>query len=483
MHSGGAPPPKDDYGEGAQKYNRTPVFRDIWAAVLFLIVFASFVVYSVLSIRSLPSGTFTRPGKYSDSTNFFSLPTIVCFLIVALTGFVISLVYLGLMQAIPKTMIIVSYWVGVVLGFAMAGYYFYRRLWWAAILATIFAIISLVMWFYARHRIPLATVLMTTVMQIMRKFPATIYFGTVFLVLNVAFLMWWSITLTSTFSYMKHYETCRNYTNSAGRPDVSCSNGRLIGVIVYLCFVWYWVTQVIFNVLHTTIAGLYATFYFFEGSPMGYPTANPTVSAFKRATTNSFGSVCFGSLLVALFQTIRAILQTLLNAGSDDAIGAFIACCVGCILGMIQSLLEFFNKYAYIEVAMYGKPFIPAAKDTWNLIKNRGIDTLINDDLVGNVIGLGGLVVGGVCAMVGYGYISVVKPTFNASGTFTPVVILVSFFIGMSLFYLAGQVIDSGNSTTFVCLAEDPQAMQRSKPDLFERVRAAYPQVVAGIHT
>ena len=32
--------------------------------------------------------------------------------------------------------------------------------------------------------------------------------------------------------------------------------------------------------------------------------------------------------------------------------------------------------------ALYGKPYISAAKDTWHLFKDRGIDALINDSLV-----------------------------------------------------------------------------------------------------
>lgn len=33
--------------------------------------------------------------------------------------------------------------------------------------------------------------------------------------------------------------------------------------------------------------------------------------------------------------------------------------------------------------ALYGKAYIPAAKDTWKLFKDRGIDALVNDSLVG----------------------------------------------------------------------------------------------------
>lgn len=29
-------------------------------------------------------------------------------------------------------------------------------------------------------------------------------------------------------------------------------------------------------------------------------------------------------------------------------------------------------RYAYIEIALYGKPYIAAAKDTWRMFKDRG---------------------------------------------------------------------------------------------------------------
>lgn len=34
-------------------------------------------------------------------------------------------------------------------------------------------------------------------------------------------------------------------------------------------------------------------------------------------------------------------------------------------------------------VALYGKSYFRAAKDTWRLFKDRGIDALVNDQLVG----------------------------------------------------------------------------------------------------
>eukprot|EP01083_Nonionella_stella_P006817 19723_1 len=49
------------------------------------------------------------------------------------------------------------------------------------------------------------------------------------------------------------------------------------------------------NVLHTTTCGVPTTWYF---NPVAL--INPSRASLKRAMTSSFGSICFGSLLVAL---------------------------------------------------------------------------------------------------------------------------------------------------------------------------------------
>lgn len=36
------------------------------------------------------------------------------------------------------------------------------------------------------------------------------------------------------------------------------------------------------------------------------------------------------------------------------AVLAILACCAACFVGCIEGLVEYFNKYAYIEIALYG---------------------------------------------------------------------------------------------------------------------------------
>lgn len=116
--------------------------------------------------------------------------------------------------------------------------------------------------------------------------------------------------------------------------------------MLYLVFSYYWTSQVIKTIIHVTDSGVFATFYFLEGTPNGTgPT--PTLSSLKRACTTSIGSVCYGSLIIAILNTTRFILRSV--ARGDDGACGFIAACLECLLSWIEQLVEYFNHYAYVQ--------------------------------------------------------------------------------------------------------------------------------------
>ncbi len=92
---------------------------------------------------------------------------------------------------------------------------------------------------------------------------------------------------------------------------------------------------VIKNVVHVTASGLYATWYFMSG--LGMPS-NPTQKAFKRAVTTSFGSICLGSLLVAILKTLRQIVDSARRNNNN-----ILFCLLSCILSCLDSLLRYFS--------------------------------------------------------------------------------------------------------------------------------------------
>jgi len=110
-------------------------------------------------------------------------------------------------------------------------------------------------------------------------------------------------------------------------------------------------------------------------------------SSLARSTTYSFGSICLGSLIVAIIQALREIANQAREQGRQNGDGAQILACIAeCILGCIQSIVEYFNKWAYVYVGIYGYKYIEAGKNVMALFTARGWEVVIADDLVGNTI-------------------------------------------------------------------------------------------------
>ncbi|KAI8821083.1 plasma-membrane choline transporter-domain-containing protein [Fimicolochytrium jonesii] len=471
------PPPPQDSGE---KFKPTSAYKDVWATLLFLATLAAFGVCAAVGLSHLKLNGNTNGNNGNNGTNnpnnTISLtPKDTGGILAAIvgSGAVLTVLYFMAMQKFAGALIKISMVFNVVILVALAVYYFSAGILSAAIIWLLMAALSAYFFWSWRSRIPLAKIILETVTTVTTQFPGTLVAGFIGLVLVTAFNALW----VATFAGMMQFFNDKN-------PP---SNALRYVAIVFLLFALYYVTQVISNTVHVTVSGLFATYYFMgqPGGPRGkvtVPVSNPTAASAKRAVTTSFGSICFGSLIIAILQTIRALLRIAAdqNAQDGNAIAALCAACAACCIGIIESLIEYFNKWAFVQVAVYGKDYIRAAKDTWMLCKQRGVDAIINDQLIGSVLGLGGTLIALICGFIAYLYVRFSDIPDNSLhyGVFVSLAVV----IGASEFFVMSNVIDSGNVTTFVCLAEDPAALQRTKPELYESIRQAYPQVQFGAH-
>ena len=90
------------------------------------------------------------------------------------------------------------------------------------------------------------------------------------------------------------------------------------------------------------------------------------------------------------------------------------------------------------------------------LIKDRGIDALVNECLIGPVMTMGATFVAYACALVGYLYLVYTDPAYNSDGSFTPVVVAYAFLIGLQVTNCFTTPLSSGIDTMFVGMAWDP---------------------------
>eukprot|EP00483_Globobulimina_turgida_P001561 UN01563 len=186
--------------------------------------------------------------------------------------------------------------------------------------------------------------------------------------------------------------------------------------------------------------------------------------------TTSFGSVCLGSLIVAFLQAVRAMLRLSKNSRN------ILACIALCLLGCIERLIRYFNKYAYAQCAIYGTSFVESAKATWNLFMTRGILAIINDDLTGMTIVCGSLIGGVVSSATGFAIGYIFYNDSNDAYPTVPIALAIyGFFIGLVLCHCVLMVIASAVIALFVCYAEDPAAMNQNRPEEYNRLTQAKP--------
>jgi hypothetical protein len=186
----------------------------------------------------------------------------------------------------------------------------------------------------------------------------------------VALGAWYAVTVVAIFA---RYSPGNNPACSASGD---CSDGKVIGLTVFVTFTMYWISEWLKNTIHTTISGVYGSWYY---SSRNFPK-KATRGALRRALTYSFGSISLGSLFVAILNLLRQLCSAAYQsqASAGNFVGMCLVCCLQFDLSFIAWAVQFVNRYAFSYIALFGKAYFPAAKATWKLIKDRGIDALIN---------------------------------------------------------------------------------------------------------
>ncbi|CAE6477358.1 unnamed protein product [Rhizoctonia solani] len=469
----------DEYGERfkpKKRINDIPFLILFIAQACFFLGFAAvsgIALQSWVSNGSLSSGG-VGGGRQGGTNVTLNSHTIYLLLFVTAAGLVFSTIYLLLVRAFTSVILQITLVLSVAANIAIAVYYWVTKYYSGAIIFTIIAVFGVLAYFGMRSRIPLASLMLQVVMDVSKHHKSVYVVAFSGLITQAALSVWFVFTAIATYAkWTPNNATCQNGS--------SCSSGTVTGLIFFELFSYLWTSQVIGNVCLATMAGgPYGGWYYFGPSSMGQMPNNPSLSAFVRASTLSLGSIAFGSLIVTLLELLRIILNSIrANAAeSGSPVEAALACCAACFVGCIESMVEYFNRYAYIEIALYGKPYIPAAKDTWRLFKDRGIDALINDSLTGIAMTWGAYLVGLLCSLFAYVYLRLTNPGYNADGQYTAPVLLFAFVIGLQCSLTLASAIEAGVSTIFVGLGEDPHILAERSPGLFEMIRETYPDVV-----
>lgn len=117
-------------------------------------------------------------------------------------------------------------------------------------------------------------------------------------------------------------------------------------------------------------------------------------------------------------------------------------------------------------MATHGKGFVRASKDAWDLLEQRDLRAVADDDAVGAVLGGGCSLGGAASALVGAAWTLAARREELTAG-----VAVVAFCIGYFMTDLTSVVVSSGVATYQLCYAEDSGALRLRDPVFYEKLR------------
>ncbi|KYR02071.1 hypothetical protein DLAC_00870 [Tieghemostelium lacteum] len=302
---------------------------------------------------------------------------------------------------------------------------------------------------YLKKNIDLTCAMYTETVRGIQNRPSV--FGTAFICIAVflGFITFW--TASSVYLFSIPGEAVIQDSGSSEHTLLNLHfNTKIRNLMYFMIFAFFWVTAFISAVFQHTVAGAVSNWYFSRDptgeSEVGSPNA---FTSLGRALSTSLGSLAFGSLIIAFIEFMQAMLAISKNSNSENKLVVMIISCLQCILGCIESILRWVNKFGYIYVAMHGYSFCTSTKGCFDLI-SRNMFSAVVMDFIGSFVLLLGKILGAAASAL------FTTSVLYASGrSLNPLVIGLSAIFAFCIFNLFSHIIGIGSDTIFVCYLED----------------------------
>uniref|UniRef100_A0A4W3IKL6 Choline transporter-like protein n=1 Tax=Callorhinchus milii TaxID=7868 RepID=A0A4W3IKL6_CALMI len=364
-----------------------------------------------------------------------------------------------------------------------------RQTWLAfMIFLCIIEVIIILMLIFLRKRIFIAIALLREGSKAIGYIMSTLFYPIITFVLLAICISYWAVTSIflstsgeSVYKVMANQGHCI-YANKTCNPETfnltnvskvcrgaQCSFAFYGGESIYhkyilvlqICnlVVFLWLVNFAIALGQCTLAGAFASYYWAFKKPADIP-AFPLLASFGRTLRYHTGSLAFGSLILAIVQFIRIILEYLDNKlkGAHNQFAKFVLCCMKCCFWCLERFIKFLNRNAYIMIAIYGKNFCTSAKEAFFLLMRNVVRVAVLDKVTDFLLFLGKLlIVGGVGVLAFFFFtrrITIIAdeaPVLNYYWVPLMTVIFGSYLIAHGFFSVYAMCVD----TLFLCFLED----------------------------
>uniref|UniRef100_H9GHB3 Solute carrier family 44 member 5 n=1 Tax=Anolis carolinensis TaxID=28377 RepID=H9GHB3_ANOCA len=364
-----------------------------------------------------------------------------------------------------------------------------RQTWLAfMILLCIVEVVIILMLIFLRNRIRIAIALLKEGSRAIGYIMSTLFYPIITFILIAICISYWAVTAVflatsgePVYKVMANQSLCKyanltcypetfNTTNVTKLcPGAQCTFAfyggeslyhRYILVFqIFNVFVFLWLVNFAIALGQCTLAGAFASYYWAFRKPSDIPTC-PLFASFGRAIRYHTGSLAFGSLILAIVQLIRVILEYLDHKlkGSQNAFAKFLLCCLKCCFWCLEKFLKFINRNAYIMIAIYGKNFCASAREAFFLLMRNVVRVAVLDKVTDFLLFLGKILVAGGVGVLAFFFFTHRIPIFTHEAPslnyyWVPLltVIIGSYLVAHGFFSVYAMCVD----TLFLCFLED----------------------------
>ncbi|XP_030052905.1 choline transporter-like protein 2 isoform X2 [Microcaecilia unicolor] len=367
--------------------------------------------------------------------------------------------------------------------------YLHLRQTWLAfmIILCIMEVIIILLLIFLRKRILLAIALIKEASRAVGYIMCSLVFPLLTFLLVCLCIAYWAITAvflsTSNEAIYKVFnETACQYAGKTCNPETfnttnitkQCPDARclfafyggesyyhkyLLFFQIYNVFMFLWLANFVIALGQVTLAGAFASYYWAFKKPDDMP-AFPIFASLGRALRYHTGSLAFGSLILAIVQLIRVILEYLDHQlkSSENACAKFFLCCLKCCFWCLEKFIKFLNRNAYIMIAIYGTNFCTSARNAFLLLMRNIVRVAVVDKVTDFLLFLGKLLVVGCTGILAFFFfthrIKIIQDTApHLNYYWVPIltVVIGSYLIAHGFFSVYGMCVD----TLFLCFCED----------------------------
>lgn len=323
-----------------------------------------------------------------------------------------------------------------------------------AIIGIVLTVLYLALLCVMRKRIMLALGIIKEAARALAAMPVLVFMPIIQTMGIVIFLVPWTIYCLYLASSGNVEVESETVNGNEVQYKVISYNMNIRYAFLYLLFCWFWASQLIVAFGEMVSALSISCWYFTRDKKT---EGNATVIwSFKTAMFKHLGTVAYGSLVIAIIKTIRAVVAYFQKKAkkSGNKILQYMLCLIQCCMWCLEKCMKFLNKNAYIQTAIHGYSFCKAARSAFFLIA-RNILRIVAVSFVGDfVLFLGKVFVPLVTLFLTYLVLAYTEQDNLAS--LIPTLIftgLLSYFVTSMFVGVFGMAI----STILVCYISDEE--------------------------